>query len=90
MFAMTGLKNGKPYSIQMDGLQLSGDKPMISIILAAARTDQGILGIVPNEEHKGKYLNNECSAAHLARLCFDKELTFSNDWYDDAPADAIF
>lgn len=41
-------------------------------------------------EQQGHYLDNECSAAHLARLCFDTELSFSNDWHDGVPADLSF
>jgi hypothetical protein len=90
MFSMTGLKNGKSFSIRMDNLQMSGDRAMVSVIQKAASDDHGLLGISPNQETRGRYLNNECSAADLARLCFDKELAFTCDWYDGVPDDALF
>jgi len=90
MFTITGLKNGKAYTVRMDNLHLSGDPEMVALIMDAARVDHGLLGLQPSQESAGNYLTNECSAAHLAQLCFDQELSFTSDWYDDIPEDAVF
>jgi hypothetical protein len=85
MFEVTGLKNGKQYSVRMTEGKLSGDKTMVSRVQSAALEDHGILGLPPCTKPAGRYLENECSASELAQLCFDEVLSTSDDW---APADA--
>lgn len=90
MFDMVGLKNGKRYSVRMTEGKLSGDKAMVSIINKEAAIDHGLLGVRPCVKPQGLYLENECSASHLAQLCFDKVLSSSDDWTPSSDTDAVF
>ena len=90
MFTMTGIYDGKTYSVSYKDGKMSADDDILSLAEVESKKAHGYLGICPSGD-TADYLNNELAACDLLdRFVFEKVISLKNDWYDDVPKGAIF